>query len=146
MTGFMGAGKNWHARPPVFLPRSGARNQPDEPPLRALSLVYWAGLRVPWPQHNRPVSPQLRASWPALRTACEAACQLRLPFRSRVYSATGVRMKLLVTNDDGINSVFLHELIFALKAAGHEPYVVAPASEQSWTGASKTRGRPVKSA
>lgn len=55
-------------------------------------------------------------------------------------------MRLLVTNDDGINSVFLHELIFALKNAGHEPYVVAPASEQSWTGASKTRGRPVKSA
>lgn len=55
-------------------------------------------------------------------------------------------MKLLVTNDDGINSVFLHELIFALKAAGHELYIVAPASEQSWTGASKTRGRPVKSA
>ncbi|AOS44860.1 5'-nucleotidase SurE [Lacunisphaera limnophila] len=55
-------------------------------------------------------------------------------------------MRLLVTNDDGINSVFLHELIFALKAAGHELFVVAPASEQSWTGASKTRGRPVKSA
>lgn len=54
-------------------------------------------------------------------------------------------MKLLVTNDDGINSVFLHELIFALKAAGHELYVVAPVSEQSWTGASKTRHRPVKS-
>jgi 5'-nucleotidase len=55
-------------------------------------------------------------------------------------------MKLLVTNDDGINSVFLHELIFALKAEGHEPFVVAPTKEQSWTGASKTRGRPVKSA
>jgi 5'-nucleotidase len=55
-------------------------------------------------------------------------------------------MKLLVTNDDGINSVFLHELIFALKTAGHELHVVAPASEQSWTGASKTRGRAVKSA
>lgn len=55
-------------------------------------------------------------------------------------------MRLLVTNDDGINSPFLHELIFALKAAGHEPYVVAPVNEQSWTGASKTRGRPVKSA
>ncbi len=54
-------------------------------------------------------------------------------------------MKLLVTNDDGINSVFLHELIFALKAAGHELYVVAPVNEQSWTGASKTRNRPVKS-
>jgi len=55
-------------------------------------------------------------------------------------------MKLLVTNDDGINSVFLHELIHALKAAGHELYVVAPVSEQSWTGASKTRNRSVKSA
>ncbi len=54
-------------------------------------------------------------------------------------------MKLLVTNDDGINSLFLHELIAALKAAGHELYVVAPAKEQSWTGASKTRSRPVKS-
>ncbi|HWA24446.1 MAG TPA: 5'/3'-nucleotidase SurE [Lacunisphaera sp.] len=55
-------------------------------------------------------------------------------------------MKLLVTNDDGINSPFLHELVSALKAAGHELYVVAPVNEQSWTGASKTRGRPVKSA
>jgi 5'-nucleotidase len=55
-------------------------------------------------------------------------------------------MKLLVTNDDGINSVFLHELIHALRSAGHELYVVAPASEQSWTGASKTRNRHVKSA
>ncbi len=55
-------------------------------------------------------------------------------------------MKLLVTNDDGINSLFLHELIAALQAAGHELYVVAPMKEQSWTGASKTRGRPVKSA
>jgi 5'-nucleotidase len=54
-------------------------------------------------------------------------------------------MKLLVTNDDGINSLFLRELIVALKAAGHELYVVAPLKEQSWTGASKTRGRPVKS-
>jgi 5'-nucleotidase len=54
-------------------------------------------------------------------------------------------MKLLVTNDDGIHSLFLHELIAALRAAGHELYVVAPATEQSWTGASKTRHRPVKS-
>jgi 5'-nucleotidase len=54
-------------------------------------------------------------------------------------------MRLLVTNDDGINSVFLHELVFALKSAGHELYVVAPLTEQSWTGASKTRSRPVQS-
>ena len=34
----------------------------------------------------------------------------------------------------------------ALQAAGHELYVVAPVTEQSWTGASKTRQRPVRSA
>lgn len=55
-------------------------------------------------------------------------------------------MKLLVTNDDGIGSQFLHELIRALREAGHELRVVAPVTEQSWTGASKTRHRPVKSA
>ena len=55
-------------------------------------------------------------------------------------------MRLLVTNDDGINSLFLHELILALHGAGHELFVVAPQQEQSWTGASKTRHRPVKSA
>ena len=55
-------------------------------------------------------------------------------------------MRLLVTNDDGINSLFLHELIAALRASGHQLYIAAPASEQSWTGASKTRTRPVKSA
>lgn len=54
-------------------------------------------------------------------------------------------MKLLVTNDDGINSVFFHELVFALQAAGHELYVVAPLTEQSWTGAAKTRHRLVRS-
>lgn len=54
-------------------------------------------------------------------------------------------MKLLVTNDDGINSVFFHELVFALQAAGHELYVVAPLTEQSWTGAAKTRHRLVQS-
>lgn len=55
-------------------------------------------------------------------------------------------MKLLVTNDDGINSIFLHELVHALRRAGHDLCVVAPVNEQSWTGASKTRSRPVKSA
>ena len=55
-------------------------------------------------------------------------------------------MRLLVTNDDGIDSPFLHELVAALKAAGHELFAVAPLTEQSWTGASKTRSRPVKAA
>ncbi len=54
-------------------------------------------------------------------------------------------MKLLVTNDDGIDSVFLHELVASLQRAGHELFIVAPAMEQSWKGASKTRDRGVKS-
>ena len=52
-------------------------------------------------------------------------------------------MKFLVTNDDGIGSTFLHELIHALRAAGHELFVVAPKREQSWIGAAKSRNRPV---
>ena len=54
-------------------------------------------------------------------------------------------MRLLVTNDDGIGCVFLHELVRALIAAGHDAFVVAPKVEQSWTGASKSRHRPVRS-
>lgn len=53
-------------------------------------------------------------------------------------------MHFLVTNDDGIQSVFLHELVHALLAAGHTAYVAAPASEQSWIGAAKSRSRPVR--
>jgi len=52
-------------------------------------------------------------------------------------------MHLLVTNDDGIHSVFLHELVHALRAVGHTISVVAPKSEQSWIGAAKSRNRPV---
>jgi len=55
-------------------------------------------------------------------------------------------MRLLVSNDDGIRSHFLHALVAALRAAGHELFVVAPLHEQSWTGASKCRHRPVASA
>ena len=52
-------------------------------------------------------------------------------------------MKLLVTNDDGIHSIFLHELVNALLAEGHTVAVVAPKTEQSWIGAAKSRNRPV---
>jgi len=52
-------------------------------------------------------------------------------------------MRFLITNDDGIESAFLHELVHALRAAGHELYVVAPKREQSWVGAAKSRNRPV---
>lgn len=52
-------------------------------------------------------------------------------------------MRFLVTNDDGIHSVFMHELVHALRQAGHQLFVVAPKSEQSWIGAAKSRSRPV---
>lgn len=55
-------------------------------------------------------------------------------------------MNLLVTNDDGIDSVFLHQLVFALRDAGHSLAVVAPKHEQSWIGAAKSRNRPVHAA
>lgn len=54
-------------------------------------------------------------------------------------------MKLLLTNDDSIESVFLHELVHALRSAGHTLFVVAPKTEQSWIGAAKSRHRPVHS-
>jgi 5'-nucleotidase len=52
-------------------------------------------------------------------------------------------MRFLVTNDDGIESVFLHELVHALRAGNHEVFIVAPKCEQSWVGAAKSRNRPV---
>jgi 5'-nucleotidase len=54
-------------------------------------------------------------------------------------------MKFLLTNDDGIASAFLHVLIRALRDAGHDLFVVAPKTEQSWIGAAKSRHRPVRS-
>ncbi len=55
-------------------------------------------------------------------------------------------MYFLLTNDDGIDSVFLHELVHALRADGHRLAVVAPKREQSWVGAAKSRTRPVHAA
>lgn len=54
-------------------------------------------------------------------------------------------MRLLVTNDDGVESVFLHELVRALVRAGQSVFVAAPHVEQSWTSASKTRERRIRS-
>ena len=55
-------------------------------------------------------------------------------------------MNLLVTNDDGIDSPFLHALTHALRAEGHTLYVAAPKTEQSWIGCAKSRLGPVASA
>jgi 5'-nucleotidase len=54
-------------------------------------------------------------------------------------------MRLLLTNDDSIQCVFLHVLVHALREAGHELCVVAPKTEQSWIGAAKSRHRRVHS-
>jgi 5'/3'-nucleotidase len=48
-------------------------------------------------------------------------------------------MRLLVTNDDGIESEGLHVLAAALADAGHAPMVIAPDSD--WSGASSALGR-----
>ena len=48
-------------------------------------------------------------------------------------------MRLLVTNDDGIESEGLHVLVRALVGAGHELLVVAP--DRDWSGASSSLGR-----
>lgn len=54
-------------------------------------------------------------------------------------------MRLLVTNDDSLESAFLHELVAALLRAGNQVWVAAPAQEQSWIGTAKSRHRPVSS-
>ncbi|MBL9192753.1 MAG: 5'/3'-nucleotidase SurE [Opitutaceae bacterium] len=54
-------------------------------------------------------------------------------------------MRLIVTNDDGIHSVFLHALVRALLRAQHTVYVVAPKSEKSWIGCAKSRHHAVSS-
>lgn len=51
-------------------------------------------------------------------------------------------MRLLVTNDDGVDAPSLHVLARALEAAGHELVVVAPDHDYSGSGASVGRGTP----
>lgn len=45
-------------------------------------------------------------------------------------------MRILVTNDDGVDSIGIQVLAHALLEAGHEPLVVAPSSDRSGTAAS----------
>jgi 5'-nucleotidase len=47
-------------------------------------------------------------------------------------------MRLLVTNDDGIESEGIHALARCLRDNGHEPVVVAP--DRDWSGASSALG------
>ena len=55
-----------------------------------------------------------------------------------------MKQNILVTNDDGIESHFMREMVIALETAGHQVSVVAPAGEQSWIGRAISRGGTVK--
>lgn len=54
-------------------------------------------------------------------------------------------MRLLVTNDDSIDSQFLRGLVQELLAEGHSLIVAVPRVEQSWIGAAKSRIRSIES-
>ncbi|MHC1712060.1 MAG: 5'/3'-nucleotidase SurE [Solidesulfovibrio sp.] len=53
-------------------------------------------------------------------------------------------MRILLTNDDGIQAVGIRDLYKALVAAGHEVHVVAPISEQSAVGHAITIATPLR--
>lgn len=53
-------------------------------------------------------------------------------------------MKILVTNDDSINSPYLKEMARLLKSEGHEVMVVAPLYQQSAKSHALTLGVPMK--
>lgn len=53
-------------------------------------------------------------------------------------------MKILVTNDDSINSPYLKEMARLLKSEGHEVMVVAPLYQQSAKSHGLTLGVPMK--
>ncbi len=53
-------------------------------------------------------------------------------------------MRILLTNDDGIQAVGLRALHKALAAAGHEVHVVAPITEQSAVGHAITLSSPLR--
>ena len=53
------------------------------------------------------------------------------------------KFKALVTNDDGIDSVFLHQFVEAL-IPNFEVNVAAPSTEQSWIGRAISRHKSIK--
>jgi 5'-nucleotidase len=53
-------------------------------------------------------------------------------------------MKLLLTNDDGIDAPGLEALVRAARLLGHDPVVVAPATHQSWSSHTITANRGVR--
>ena len=73
---------------------------------------------------------------PALREAVRYLIFLTLVICLPVNAAQSLR--ILLTNDDGFESPGLRALNEALSAAGHDVYVIAPASQQSGASASVT--------
>jgi 5'-nucleotidase len=53
-------------------------------------------------------------------------------------------MKLLLTNDDGIDAPGLEALVCAARSLGHDLVVVAPATHQSWSSHTITATRVVR--
>ncbi|MCA1946091.1 MAG: 5'/3'-nucleotidase SurE, partial [Desulfovibrio sp.] len=53
-------------------------------------------------------------------------------------------MRILLTNDDGIQAVGLRALYHAFREAGHEVRVVAPVTEQSAVGHAITISLPLR--
>ncbi len=53
-------------------------------------------------------------------------------------------MRILLTNDDGIQAVGLRALYFAMKQAGHEVHCVAPVTEMSAVGHALTMATPLR--
>jgi 5'/3'-nucleotidase len=53
-------------------------------------------------------------------------------------------MKLLLTNDDGIDAPGLEALVCAARSLGHDLVVVAPATHQSWSSHTITANRGVR--
>jgi 5'-nucleotidase len=52
-------------------------------------------------------------------------------------------MRILITNDDGINAEGLRELALALKEAGHDLFIAAPSENQSCVSHGLTLRRPL---
>ena len=62
----------------------------------------------------------------------------------RQTDASEARMRILLTNDDGIHAVGIRDLHKGLVAAGHEVHVVAPLTEQSAVGHAITIAMPLR--
>jgi 5'-nucleotidase len=117
---------------------------------RRAGLVRWTkGAHEAVPvrgRQQRKLHPENRAKNPVVRRPVPPPRPALGFFARRNFPSLAAFMKLLLTNDDGVDSPFLHELAHALRSAGHSLCVAAPRVEQSWIGAAKSRRRAVAAA